>query len=154
MLIYTAFHTNNWTNIMVIKRSGDTDGRVPVLSTRYSLSSLGLPIKTSWRPWYHQKQARNCNHCPCIYNHPIQQNMCLKHIYKYRLVGGFKSTRGLHLRHSEEQGMLSRSSNPARLLPSSLRFSKANPRLPTDELMKLLHQFCLTNFVCELYLYC
>ncbi|KAK6149890.1 hypothetical protein DH2020_017415 [Rehmannia glutinosa] len=36
--------------------SGDTDGRVPVLSTRYSLSSLGLPIKTAWRPWYHQKQ--------------------------------------------------------------------------------------------------
>ncbi|KAK4439921.1 Serine carboxypeptidase-like 31, partial [Sesamum alatum] len=37
--------------------SGDTDGRVPVLSTRYSLSSLGLPIKKAWRPWYHQKQV-------------------------------------------------------------------------------------------------
>ncbi|OVA00526.1 Peptidase S10 [Macleaya cordata] len=37
--------------------SGDTDGRVPVLSTRYSLSSLGLPIKRAWRPWYHQKQV-------------------------------------------------------------------------------------------------
>ncbi|XP_052201995.1 serine carboxypeptidase-like 31 [Diospyros lotus] len=37
--------------------SGDTDGRVPVLSTRYSLSSLGLPIKRPWRPWYHNKQV-------------------------------------------------------------------------------------------------
>ncbi|KAF5474342.1 hypothetical protein F2P56_006248 [Juglans regia] len=36
--------------------SGDTDGRVPVLSTRYSLSSLGLPITKAWRPWYHQKE--------------------------------------------------------------------------------------------------
>ncbi|KAH6792907.1 serine carboxypeptidase-like 31 [Perilla frutescens var. hirtella] len=37
--------------------SGDTDGRVPVLSTRYSLSTLGLPIKRAWRPWYHEKQV-------------------------------------------------------------------------------------------------
>ncbi|KAL3741882.1 hypothetical protein ACJRO7_017368 [Eucalyptus globulus] len=37
--------------------NGDTDGRVPVLSTRYSLSSLGLPITKAWRPWYHQKQV-------------------------------------------------------------------------------------------------
>ncbi|KAI3742939.1 hypothetical protein L1987_60638 [Smallanthus sonchifolius] len=37
--------------------SGDTDGRVPVLSTRYSLSSLGLPITRAWSPWYHQKQV-------------------------------------------------------------------------------------------------
>ncbi|KAI8567578.1 hypothetical protein RHMOL_Rhmol02G0132900 [Rhododendron molle] len=37
--------------------SGDTDGRVPVLSTRYSLSSLGLPITRAWRPWYHNKQV-------------------------------------------------------------------------------------------------
>ncbi|KAI4296665.1 hypothetical protein L6164_036606 [Bauhinia variegata] len=37
--------------------SGDTDGRVPVLSTRYSLSSLGLPITKPWRPWYHEKEV-------------------------------------------------------------------------------------------------
>lgn len=37
--------------------SGDTDGRVPVLSTRYSLNDLGLPIVGSWRPWYHEKQV-------------------------------------------------------------------------------------------------
>ncbi|MBA0695382.1 hypothetical protein Goari_002009 [Gossypium aridum] len=37
--------------------SGDTDGRVPVLSTRYSISTLGLPITKTWRPWYHEKQV-------------------------------------------------------------------------------------------------
>ncbi|GLT33513.1 hypothetical protein SLA2020_080950 [Shorea laevis] len=37
--------------------SGDTDGRVPVLSTRYSLGSLGLRVVQAWRPWYHQKQV-------------------------------------------------------------------------------------------------
>ncbi|KAH1217347.1 Serine carboxypeptidase-like 31 [Glycine soja] len=37
--------------------SGDTDGRVPVLSTRYSLSSLALPITKSWRPWYHDNEV-------------------------------------------------------------------------------------------------
>ncbi|XP_027933578.1 serine carboxypeptidase-like 31 isoform X1 [Vigna unguiculata] len=37
--------------------SGDTDGRVPVLSTRYSLSILDLPITKKWRPWYHEKEV-------------------------------------------------------------------------------------------------
>ncbi|RVX08469.1 Serine carboxypeptidase-like 31 [Vitis vinifera] len=37
--------------------SGDTDGRVPVLSTRYCLSTLKLPITRAWRPWYHQQQV-------------------------------------------------------------------------------------------------
>ncbi|OVA13200.1 Peptidase S10 [Macleaya cordata] len=37
--------------------SGDTDGRVPVLSTRYSLNALGLPITKAWRPWYTQKEV-------------------------------------------------------------------------------------------------
>ncbi|KAJ8545558.1 hypothetical protein K7X08_018141 [Anisodus acutangulus] len=35
----------------------NTDGRVPVLSTRYSLGALGLPITRKWRPWCHQKQV-------------------------------------------------------------------------------------------------
>ncbi|CAM8898861.1 unnamed protein product [Rhodiola kirilowii] len=37
--------------------SGDTDGRVPVLATRYNINSLGLPIIRAWRPWYHQKEV-------------------------------------------------------------------------------------------------
>jgi len=32
--------------------SGDTDSVVPVSSTRRSLAALGLPVKTSWYPWY------------------------------------------------------------------------------------------------------
>ncbi|OEL30935.1 P-(S)-hydroxymandelonitrile lyase [Dichanthelium oligosanthes] len=31
---------------------GDTDTVVPVTSTRRSLAALGLPLKTSWYPWY------------------------------------------------------------------------------------------------------
>ncbi|ESR59656.1 hypothetical protein CICLE_v100180622mg, partial [Citrus x clementina] len=31
---------------------GDIDGVVPITSTRYSISSLNLPIKTPWYPWY------------------------------------------------------------------------------------------------------
>ncbi|KAK2644141.1 hypothetical protein Ddye_019336 [Dipteronia dyeriana] len=37
--------------------NGDTDGRVSVLSTRYSLNALGLPITKSRRPWHHEKQV-------------------------------------------------------------------------------------------------
>nr|XP_029120758.1 serine carboxypeptidase-like 31 [Elaeis guineensis] len=37
--------------------NGDTDGRVPVLSTRYCLGALGLPTVGPWRPWYHEKQG-------------------------------------------------------------------------------------------------
>ncbi|XP_042490293.1 serine carboxypeptidase-like 34 [Macadamia integrifolia] len=32
--------------------SGDTDGRIPVTSTRYTLRKLGLKIKEDWTPWY------------------------------------------------------------------------------------------------------
>ncbi|KAK4590061.1 hypothetical protein RGQ29_020577 [Quercus rubra] len=45
------------TGLRIWVYSGDTDGRVPVLSTRYSLSALGLPITKAWRPWYHQKEV-------------------------------------------------------------------------------------------------
>ncbi|KAI4385813.1 hypothetical protein MLD38_003806 [Melastoma candidum] len=32
--------------------SGDTDGRIPVTSTRYTLRKLGLRTKREWTPWY------------------------------------------------------------------------------------------------------
>ncbi|XP_016475411.2 LOW QUALITY PROTEIN: serine carboxypeptidase-like 40 [Nicotiana tabacum] len=32
--------------------SGDTDGRVPVTSTKNSIKIMKLPIKTAWHPWY------------------------------------------------------------------------------------------------------
>ncbi|KAL0420388.1 UNVERIFIED_CONTAM: Serine carboxypeptidase-like 34 [Sesamum latifolium] len=36
--------------------SGDTDGRVPVTATRYSLRKLALNIKRDWTPWYTDKR--------------------------------------------------------------------------------------------------
>ncbi|KAE8038295.1 hypothetical protein FH972_010820 [Carpinus fangiana] len=32
--------------------SGDTDGRVPVTSTTYSINKMHLPVKTTWHPWF------------------------------------------------------------------------------------------------------
>ncbi|XP_027354381.1 serine carboxypeptidase-like 40 isoform X2 [Abrus precatorius] len=32
--------------------SGDTDGRVPITSTKYSINKMKLPIKTVWHPWF------------------------------------------------------------------------------------------------------
>ncbi|CAI9097011.1 OLC1v1033293C2 [Oldenlandia corymbosa var. corymbosa] len=32
--------------------SGDTDGRVPVTSTRYSINAMGLTVKEGWRAWF------------------------------------------------------------------------------------------------------
>ncbi|XP_043715570.1 serine carboxypeptidase-like 34 isoform X1 [Telopea speciosissima] len=32
--------------------SGDTDGRIPVTATRYTLNKLGLKISEDWTPWY------------------------------------------------------------------------------------------------------
>ncbi|XP_034689128.1 serine carboxypeptidase-like 35 [Vitis riparia] len=37
--------------------SGDTDGRVPVTSTRYSINKMGLRIQQGWRAWFHRKQV-------------------------------------------------------------------------------------------------
>ncbi|XP_057540356.1 serine carboxypeptidase-like 26 [Amaranthus tricolor] len=39
--------------------SGDVDGRVPIIGTRYCVQALGLPIKTPWRSWYHHNQVFN-----------------------------------------------------------------------------------------------
>ncbi|RHN71882.1 putative carboxypeptidase D [Medicago truncatula] len=45
------------TGLRIWLYSGDTDGRVPVLSTRYSINLLGLPITKPWSPWYNEKQV-------------------------------------------------------------------------------------------------
>ncbi|XP_077218533.1 serine carboxypeptidase-like 40 [Tasmannia lanceolata] len=37
--------------------SGDTDGRVPVTSSRYSLEKLKLPVETTWYPWYNNGEV-------------------------------------------------------------------------------------------------
>ncbi|KAG0490201.1 hypothetical protein HPP92_007064 [Vanilla planifolia] len=37
--------------------SGDTDGRIPVTSTRLTLKKLGLSTVQKWKPWYNHKQV-------------------------------------------------------------------------------------------------
>ncbi|KAK7341090.1 hypothetical protein VNO80_24014 [Phaseolus coccineus] len=39
-------------NLRVWIFSGDTDGRVPITSTKYSLKKMELPIETVWHPWF------------------------------------------------------------------------------------------------------
>ncbi|KAF2574202.1 hypothetical protein F2Q70_00006460 [Brassica cretica] len=37
--------------------SGDTDGRVPVTSTRYSIKKMGSKVELPWRSWFHESQV-------------------------------------------------------------------------------------------------
>ncbi|XVE70010.1 hypothetical protein DITRI_Ditri10aG0037500 [Diplodiscus trichospermus] len=37
--------------------SGDTDGRVPVTSSRYAIKSLELPVERPWQPWYSNSEV-------------------------------------------------------------------------------------------------
>ncbi|XP_023773255.1 serine carboxypeptidase 1 isoform X1 [Lactuca sativa] len=37
--------------------SGDTDGMIPVTSSRYFVNKLKLPIETAWRPWYYNGEV-------------------------------------------------------------------------------------------------
>jgi hypothetical protein len=37
--------------------SGDTDGRIPVTSTRLTLNKLGLKTVQEWTPWYDHQQV-------------------------------------------------------------------------------------------------
>lgn len=39
-------------NLRVWIFSGDTDGRVPITSTKYSIYKMNLPVKTVWHPWF------------------------------------------------------------------------------------------------------
>jgi serine carboxypeptidase-like clade 2 len=40
---------NNGLRVWIF--SGDTDGRVPVTSTKYSIKKMNLPVKKIWHPW-------------------------------------------------------------------------------------------------------
>uniref|UniRef100_A0A1J3IKN4 Carboxypeptidase n=1 Tax=Noccaea caerulescens TaxID=107243 RepID=A0A1J3IKN4_NOCCA len=37
--------------------SGDADGRVPVIGSRYCVEALGLSVKSEWRSWFHNHQV-------------------------------------------------------------------------------------------------
>ncbi|OMO53453.1 Peptidase S10, serine carboxypeptidase [Corchorus capsularis] len=44
-------------NLKIWIYSGDTDGRVPVISSRYCVEALKLPLKSPWRSWFHKHQV-------------------------------------------------------------------------------------------------
>ncbi|KAK6265233.1 hypothetical protein QUC31_016070 [Theobroma cacao] len=44
-------------NLKIWIYSGDTDGRVPFISSRYCVEALGLPLKSPWRSWFHNHQV-------------------------------------------------------------------------------------------------
>ncbi|MCL7045002.1 hypothetical protein MKW94_003055 [Papaver nudicaule] len=46
--------------------SGDTDGRVPVIGSRYWTEALGLTLKYPWRTWYHENQVCCFLMCPVV----------------------------------------------------------------------------------------
>nr|POE98877.1 serine carboxypeptidase ii-3 [Quercus suber] len=52
--VQTALHANATTWEAC---SGDTDGRIPVTSSRYSINTLKLPVTTAWRPWYYDNEV-------------------------------------------------------------------------------------------------
>ncbi|RLM91417.1 serine carboxypeptidase-like 33 isoform X1 [Panicum miliaceum] len=45
------------TGLRVWVYSGDMDGRVPVIGTRYWVEALDLPMKSQWQPWYRNNQV-------------------------------------------------------------------------------------------------
>ncbi|XP_058078269.1 serine carboxypeptidase 1-like [Magnolia sinica] len=45
------------SNISVWIYSGDTDGVVPVTSTRYAINTLNTSVETAWFPWYTEKEV-------------------------------------------------------------------------------------------------
>ncbi|XVF38922.1 hypothetical protein REPUB_Repub20aG0144200 [Reevesia pubescens] len=44
-------------NLKIWMYSGDMDGRVPVISSRYCVEALGLPLKSPWHSWFHHHQV-------------------------------------------------------------------------------------------------
>ncbi|XVE82313.1 hypothetical protein DITRI_Ditri15bG0138300 [Diplodiscus trichospermus] len=44
-------------NLKIWMYSGDMDGRVPVISSRYCVEALKLPVKSPWRSWFHNHQV-------------------------------------------------------------------------------------------------
>ncbi|XP_028549431.1 serine carboxypeptidase-like 26 isoform X2 [Dendrobium catenatum] len=52
-----SLHVTRKANLKWKVCNGDTDGRVPVIGSRYCVESLGLPLLSNWQIWYHNKQV-------------------------------------------------------------------------------------------------
>lgn len=66
--------------------SGDTDGIIPVTTTRYSMAKLGAPVKTPWYPWDFQGEVRDRINLRLVFFFPL--NLALTR-YVYVQVGGY-----------------------------------------------------------------
>ena len=44
-----------------ISLSGDTDGRIPITSTKNSIALMKLSVKKSWYPWFVHQDVRSRN---------------------------------------------------------------------------------------------
>lgn len=44
----------------VLSKSGDADGRVPVIGTRDCVEALNLTLKSPWHSWFLNKQVSSC----------------------------------------------------------------------------------------------
>lgn len=64
------------TNDTDLYCSGDMDGRVPVTSTRYSVNSLKLPIKTHWYPWLTDEEVFDFVHYNFSYYNVTMSKSC------------------------------------------------------------------------------
>ncbi|KAL3626635.1 Serine carboxypeptidase-like 26 [Castilleja foliolosa] len=53
--IYTKLITKQGLKIWMY--SGDADGRVPVISSRYCVEALQLPLKANWTSWFYNNQV-------------------------------------------------------------------------------------------------
>lgn len=45
------------SSIRIWVYSGDTDGVVPITSSRYAINTFKLPVKTAWRAWYSDNEV-------------------------------------------------------------------------------------------------
>jgi serine carboxypeptidase-like clade 2 len=50
--------------IIILFYSGDVDGRVPFIGSRYWVDAIGLPIKSQWQPWYLKNQVGQATTSP------------------------------------------------------------------------------------------
>ncbi|KAH7543854.1 hypothetical protein JRO89_XS15G0032100 [Xanthoceras sorbifolium] len=46
-----------------LNQSDDTDGRIHVTSTKYSIDKIKLPVKTAWHAWIHRSLQRRFDIC-------------------------------------------------------------------------------------------
>lgn len=54
--------------VCALNDSGDTDGVLPITSTRYSVDALKLPVIGPWRAWYDDGQVKPLSRTSCAHN--------------------------------------------------------------------------------------